>query len=1500
MADDISVRVQRLIEALRAARAEMANGSKEAERLDKYIERLGSAFQRAQPGGYEKITVQLQKFVDLVDAGISRTLKLNGEWANTAPLIRAVGNELAKIQKQPVAGPVNYAEKIAQGPGDKEAQILEEGFAEEKKRIDLENTANEKQIAILREHITALKERARLREKEMQQYVQFGKEQDKATKKEKEQNAVIEERRKLYASLGSILPGGADVAARVKQRASFIDPKFDETTLKRVESTGEGGIFRSTFEYKAEEGYIKRLSLVTTQYGEVLVDTQKRFRTFGSEIGRNILEFTKWSIAVAAVYTPLQKLSELVSIAIDNQTKLADITVVVGNTTKSVSEIFDAAAQIAQQTGETLNGTLEAYSQAYKAAGGAATSTERFNNANQLLVDSLILSKLSTLSEAEAIDTLSAALRQSNLQLTQGATLLDKWVSVSKVANVDVGSLATGFGIVADAAESAGVDADKLNAILGVLAETGLASSKELGNQAKALIAGMQSDQAQKALGNLGIATKSVTGDMRGFFDVLSDIQQARESGALSDTQLSKLTLALGGGTRRQNIWQTIIEQSEKLNKIELTSKFANSGTAAEAMGKKLETVNTATTKLSNSFQELAQSLGTEGGILDITTLFLNTLNGIVKGLAEVTAAAGKAGPVLIAALAAGLLLSRKPAEFTKSIIRSVGTTAGNVVSAFATTDEDKFVTGKQMLPNGRQQTNMMSMAGIQTRDWFMRSTPILGKPIPNSDLAASAATALFPAIFNSVNEMTGKDTLGWEKAGASLGGAAIGALVSAGNPIGVAIGSVVGESFISVIEANKPKFSSLLTFKQKPETTTETGGTVTEEDRVAFQQSAIDELTKLVKGVTTPYEGRQYSQLAFIKDFELNQQMQSRFAQEANRIYGTEKYSQTGKVDIATLSKEDVLLAQAVYGVMSGQISEADFSGLIAKLNQAYGTTETSAEDRAITASTKIATENEKVLNELRSSTLGGLRSKLGTGDITTAEYTRRSGLQEGANLTLGRWEAAFGDLSFLAGNVTEDLTKLNDVLLNAPEDTITYFTTLATSILDSKSAIAALTPGTEEYTVAVATLNDYLAQANALLAEQNKNFYANVPDMQQLQLVDYSKTDIKAILKRAEELANEALLESGASQAEIGAKNLDITFINVWDGTKFIKTPVMKDSLNYVSLAETELEQAGVIEKPSKQSSVGFSTYDVTSSELRNLVNGENSQYEKLKDELVKQGYTLDEQTDVAITSEGALSTYTKDWKIVQYLLQQILDTEKDQLEGFYNFPADMFPYIPVTPGLLEKMKTGTGGTSSLGLGTEETPSTRIPVEGPGKKKGEAGRIPIIDPEAEAEQKRNAAWSARLNAEWEAYQKRMQETETITGKSRQKGTDITNKEQIDPLTLATNSIVESIMKPIEALIQQLLGVFNGETPTTSVVPGGLSNESSTNSLASTIGTAFTNFTQTALKNLSTRLSLNINNRMVLQVNGRVLAEVVRPYLKDELVRYSNTGGSTVSANVV
>lgn len=1261
--------LQELISRLEAARNGMTAGSKAASELESSVSRLGVILQKIENGELKRFTASLDAFVKKLEATGKATFqgaRFNLRGAQFNPNAEQVAARAARYAQAPddfrgaQGGMAAAADAEYKGYTRIQQLMLQDIKKIDDQKIAQAQAANR---ALIKEEEEALQKRAMLLKRDI---LNRSKAATEAASTAARQN------------LAPHLFGGQEAANRVQGLASKVDPNFTPQTIKSVITEATTGISRINYAYNTADGILKKMTVTVDRFGGVLADTQKRFRGFASNVARDIAEVAKWSIAVAVVYGPMQAFSQLLQTMIENETALADIAVSLGDAQRDVNEIFDAAATIAAETGEALNQVLEAYNTAYRATGSITDATERFTTANILLKDSIVLAKLSTLDEVQSIDILSAALKQSGMNLDQGTILLDKWVRTTKNANVDMTTLATGFAVVGDAAEAAGVGADKLNAVLAVIAETSNSTGKEVANTARAIIAGFQSDNARKELVKLGISLENTSGDARGFITVMQQLSDLRQTGALGDEAFSKLTLALGGGTRRQAAYSTFIENFGKVARIEAESAKA-SGDSADALAKKLDTVQTATSKLSNAFQELAQALGEDGGLLDIFKNLLLLGGGIVKVIADITSALGKAGPVLIATLGMVGYLSKQTDLKRGAISGGFGNIVGGIVSGLTypfgrlkqvTTDVYNPATGLT-LP-GQMPANQM--LGMQAGTWATRNAKFFGG-------------AAIGAVSSIGNFAQGNATAGI----ANITGAIIGALVTGGSPIGAAIGSAGAEALIKGIQNMKPELQEAFKDIYAPPAPADemTPAKLAEEQAfddlykllghgneglgrfLALFNTGILQATGWIQGIASgqEFQGLNSTQAALIT-----------LGQLQSRVSGNPLYANTQK------QIEDILKGLQA-GVQPIQEARAQQNAFQAQ----YGD---QLEAAIVRAQQKLRTQyvNREISGAAYRQGLSGLEA------LPTAAYQ-------------------YKDL--ISGDPTKFFDALALVTSRGNVDDLEEMAQLLSEMTDAQYDAAA--DGVAGYSSALGDMGAKADAAKNFLSQLNTELLAQAKLLDEINFSDYGKGQVDLILnlarkKQEEFYQRQVATPGGMSQAEADAqmKAFEDIIISYLGGFTHTGGGLQQ---RFITEAENEAKAKGLL--PDKQTNVGFQQFDMSMAKFEAIL---AKGYQPLLNQLIAAGYTSEATKEVALFDDGQVKPYTKDWKIVQYLLQQILDVEQKQLDGMFNLPEGASFYVPYNaskyglgagtgnPLLDQTSNTLPGGGS--GSATRTKPVTETPT--------------------------------------------------------------------------------------------------------------------------------------------------------------------------------------------
>ena len=569
-------------------------------------------------------------------------------------------------------------------------------------------------------------------------------------------------------------------------------------TSARVTSATEElstGVRTLRFRIDRGNGAVASATVHMDRWGGIMRETGNRFRTFTSAVGNNLVKVVQWGVATGFVYGAMRNLQQTIREITEIEKELANVQVALGKGQGNLNEIFKEAAVIADLTSQSIMGVVESYALAFQATGGLEDMATRGAQANALLTESMVLAQLSGLEQAKAMDTLIGALRQTGMELDEGRELLDKWVAVARESNVSVGTMAETYAIVGAQAKDLGLEFEQLNALAATLAEATPLSATEVGNAMRGILAGFQTTQAEGVLARFGIETRTATGELRNFWELLNEIAELIAAGAISPAEISEISNAIGGGYRRGGQVQIILRGMARSQQL-VNEQFDTGGQAADALEIKMATLQSAITRLGNAFTTFAHTLGDEGGVLGVSKLVVEILTSLIGIMDRMTAGLGKATPALVAFGAAMLVLRSSmgesflartaPAFLTRAAglgrtgapsvqARLAGVTGGSQVSAAGV---GGYSIGRSASGIGSRLSS--GIGGINPLSGLLAA----GIIAPTAIQAAQAAPQERPEAF--------------AKAGAQIAGAIAGGLI--GGPIGVVLGSSIGGAFADAV----------------------------------------------------------------------------------------------------------------------------------------------------------------------------------------------------------------------------------------------------------------------------------------------------------------------------------------------------------------------------------------------------------------------------------------------------------------------------------------------------------------------------------------------------------------------------------------------------------------------------------------------------------------------------------------------------------------------------
>lgn len=348
--------------------------------------------------------------------------------------------------------------------------------------------------------------------------------------------------------------------------------------------------------------------------------------------------FSSRKIETTAYLALLKEINDAAERAKDTMLQLdkvvTDLSVATGDSRSSVKDLLKDYNSMAKQLASTTT-------QVGQAADDYLRAGKSMKESNQLIKDSIMLSKLGQINSSEATEDLLATMNGFDMSVNQVNDALDAMVAIDMAASTSSGDIATALKYCASSADIAGVSFNKLAAMIGTVQDKTMQSAETVGTFMNTLLSryrnvkigqfvdddGESLSDVETILNSVGIKLRDTNQEFRDFETVLDEV--AKSWNTYSSVQQASIAKAFSG-TRQQNRFLALMEGYNKT--LELTEVAANSaGTAVEKFNKSYkESLEAKTNTLQASFESMIMNSDMSevySGILDATTALVNLIN---------------------------------------------------------------------------------------------------------------------------------------------------------------------------------------------------------------------------------------------------------------------------------------------------------------------------------------------------------------------------------------------------------------------------------------------------------------------------------------------------------------------------------------------------------------------------------------------------------------------------------------------------------------------------------------------------------------------------------------------------------------------------------------------------------------------------------------------------------------------------------------------------------
>ena len=346
-----------------------------------------------------------------------------------------------------------------------------------------------------------------------------------------------------------------------------------------------------------------------------------------------------WGIATSAIYGTMNAFREGITILKEINTEMVKLNRVMNVTTETLDKMKATAADMGVEMGQSMKDVVSSMVE-------WGRQGRSVNETLQLTENALLASNVAFMEANEAVDYLTSATLQFNIEADKSQEIVDRWNEVAKNYATTAKDLAASIQESGAAAKESGVSIDELIGLTTSLTAATSKSGNRVGNVLKTVFSRMKGrgSEGAEALGKVesnlnqvGIALRSSEGEFRSMYDVLGDLSTVWDE--LNGVQRANLSYALGGRRRYSDV--AAIMGNFKMA-IDATETSMNSQNSALEENKK---VMRSIAKQWQSFKTLVDETVTVVGDEGFNSVILGTIENLksmtesvqytIKGLSE-------------------------------------------------------------------------------------------------------------------------------------------------------------------------------------------------------------------------------------------------------------------------------------------------------------------------------------------------------------------------------------------------------------------------------------------------------------------------------------------------------------------------------------------------------------------------------------------------------------------------------------------------------------------------------------------------------------------------------------------------------------------------------------------------------------------------------------------------------------------------------------------------
>ena len=358
-----------------------------------------------------------------------------------------------------------------------------------------------------------------------------------------------------------------------------------------------------------------RVTGLATEFEKSIAASNARVIAFGASVG---------------IINGIQNaFANLVTTTIEVQKSLTLIGAISNKSGQELEKFGDGLFEVAKNTGQSFKVAAEAATE-FARQGLSVEETLRRTS------DALTLTRFTSLSAADSVDVLTAAVNSFSDAGVTTADILNKLVAVDTKFAVSAADLANGLSRAGAIAQEVGVSLDELNGIITSVQQSTARGGAVIGNAFKTIFTNIRSEGTIKALQEVGIYSTEASGKLKPVVPILQEL--AEKLNNLSETKRLEVLESIAS-KYNINVLSALLGDINKAGGAFQQSKGTSAEATNEAYQRQLELNKSLSIAFNNvyiSSEKLANSIGRIGvtenlkGLLDFFGNLIDSVNDVV------------------------------------------------------------------------------------------------------------------------------------------------------------------------------------------------------------------------------------------------------------------------------------------------------------------------------------------------------------------------------------------------------------------------------------------------------------------------------------------------------------------------------------------------------------------------------------------------------------------------------------------------------------------------------------------------------------------------------------------------------------------------------------------------------------------------------------------------------------------------------------------------------